>query len=178
MWFPLEWEISSHLLIQFIANHTGILPEDVGPGFGEDSRRSRENGGMREWEAEGWRLWQIAENEKRAVQRENQELVCRVNELEQSMKEARSGSGTNNVMESLLLQLEETVLKMMHNGQQNTGEIRGQPLHRVMEKVVVETNGDDVVLAEECPAVDDKECIGNGCPEEHQPDWSTANTPI
>lgn len=177
MWFPLAWEISSPLLVQFIANHTAILPRDVGAEFGEDgSRLHEENVGTREWETKGWRLWRIAENEKRAVQRENQELVRRVNELEQRIEEARSGLDTGNVMESLLVQLEDAVLKMMHK-QQSSGGIHGEPLSRVMEKEGVDTTGDGVASTEECLATDE-ECTKNGCSEQHQIDWNSANNPI
>ena len=180
VWFPFEWEISSHLLIQFITNHTGIMPENVGPEFGDDGHRLRENGGMSKWEDKGWSLWQIAENEKRAVQRENQELVRRINKLEQSVKEARSSSRVGgNVMESLFLQLEEAVLKMMQNEQQSVGGIREEPHNRVMEKEVVEeTNGDGMALAEECPATGSRECTGSNCLEQYQPDQDTTNSPI
>lgn len=176
VWFPLHWEISSSSLIQFIANHTGIMPEEVGPEFGDGGGRAHENGGMREWEDKGWSLWRIAENEKRAVQRENQDLVRRINQLEQSVKAARSGSGMGNVMESLLFQLEEAVSKMMHNEQQSTDGIHREPHNRVMAKEVVdETNGDGVALDEECPATGNKEHIGDGCPEQNQPEHDTVN---
>ena len=180
MWFPLDWEISSPLLVQFIANHTAILPrDDIGAEFGEDGRRlHEENGGTREWETKGWRLWRIAENEKRAAQRENQELVRRVNELERRIEEAGSGSDTSNVMESLLIQLEEAMSKMMHSKQQSSGEILGEPLSRVMEKEGVDvTDGDGVAFTEECLATDE-ECTGNGYPERDQIDWNSANNPI
>ena len=177
VWFPLKQEISSHLLVQFISNHTGIVPKEAGPEFGDSNNLHHESGRMMEWEDKGWSLWQIAENEKRAVQKENQELVRRINKLEQSAKEVRAGSETSSAMDSLLVQLEEAVLKMMNHEQQSTGGIHTQLHSRMMQKEAKDkTNGECTALDEECSPSDNKECTANGCLEQHQPDQD--NSPI
>lgn len=144
MWFPLEWEISTDLLVEFIASHTGIRPEQVGLRP-DDDNHYHESGGVREWEDKGWSLWRITETEKQAIQRENQQLVRRVNQLEQRLEEARSGLDTSTMMESLLSQLEEAVSAMQ--GRTNLDSNSDS----VMEDVD-KTCGSSVQMTEECSA--------------------------